>query len=97
MNYSVFLRTILSETSCLIRGSHTWHTSTKKDAVPPMAISTTDENQIPLKFICVLSYLCLLLSKLLFETSLGRFKTTPKADVYQIIQTDFVFTLLLKV
>ena len=37
----------------------------KKDAVPPMVISNYP---IPLKRICVLSYLCLLLTKVLFKS-----------------------------
>ena len=36
--------------------------------------STIDENAIPLKQICVLSYLCLLLTKVLFETSFKSFQ-----------------------
>ena len=35
---------------------------------------TIDENPIPLQRICVLSYLCLLLTKLLFETTIKSFK-----------------------
>ena len=35
---------------------------------------TIDENPIPLQRICVLSYLCLLLTKVLFETSLKSFQ-----------------------
>ena len=35
---------------------------------------TIDENPIPLQRICVLSYLCLLLTKLLFETSFKSFQ-----------------------
>ena len=36
--------------------------------------STIDENPIPLQQICVLSYLCLLLTKVLFETSFKSFQ-----------------------
>ena len=36
--------------------------------------STIDENSIPLQRICVLSYLCLLLTKVLFETSFKSFQ-----------------------
>ena len=39
---------------------------------------TMDENPIPLKRICVLSYLCLLLTKELFETSLKSFQYNTK-------------------
>ena len=39
---------------------------------------TIDESQIPLKRICVLSYLCLLLAKVLFETSLKSFQYNTK-------------------
>ena len=35
---------------------------------------TIDENQIPLQPICVLSYLCLLLTNVLFETSFKSFQ-----------------------
>ena len=39
---------------------------------------TIDENPIPLKRICVLSYLCLLLTKELFETSFRSFQYNIK-------------------
>ena len=67
------LSTVFSETSCFIQGRHTWNTSTK-DAVPPIFISKYHENPIPLQRICVLSYLCLLLTKVLFETSFKSFQ-----------------------
>ena len=35
---------------------------------------TVDKNPIPLQWICVLSYLCLLLTKVLFETSFKSFQ-----------------------
>ena len=69
------LSTVSSETSCFIRGMHTWHTSTKRccTTLIPYRI-TIDENQIPLQRICVLSYLCLLLTKVLFQTSFTSFQ-----------------------
>ena len=39
---------------------------------------TIDENPIPIKRICVLSYLCLLLTKVLFETSFKSFYYNTK-------------------
>ena len=39
---------------------------------------TIDENPIPLRQICVLSYLCLLLTKVLFETSFKSFQYNTK-------------------
>ena len=69
------LSTVSSETSCFIRGRHTWHTSTKSMLYHPYSYRITiDENPIPLQRICVLSYLCLLLTKVLFETSFKSFQ-----------------------
>ena len=56
---------------------------------PYLYRSTIDENPIPLQRICVLIYLCLLLTKVLFEHRSSRFNKIPKADVYQIIQSNW--------
>ena len=51
---------------------------------------TIDENPIPLQRIFVLSYLCLLLTKVLFETSLKSFPyNTEGRYIYQSIQSNW--------
>ena len=74
MNYSVFtalfplkLRVLLEEG---IPG-----TQVQKDPAHPYSYRITiDENPIPLQRICVLSHLCLLLTKVLFKTSFKSFQ-----------------------
>ena len=43
--------------------------------------STIDKNPIPLQRICVLSYLCLLLTKVLFETSFKSFQYRRQTSI----------------
>ena len=70
------------ETLYFIRGRHTWHAtgaSTKKMLYNSWSYQITiDENPIPLRRICVLSYLCLLLTKVMFETSFKSFQYNTK-------------------
>ena len=70
MNYSVF-SALFPLKLCVLFEEGILATPVQKDAVPPIFISN---NPIPLQGICVLDYLCLLRTKVLFETSFKSFQ-----------------------
>ena len=74
-NYSVFSALFSLKLSILFEEG-ILGTLVQKDAVPPIYSYriTIDEHPISLRQICVLGYLCLLLTKVLFETSLKSFQ-----------------------
>ena len=74
VNYSVFSALFSLKVSILFEEG-VLRTQVQKDAVSPMMI---DENQISLKRICVLSFLCLLITEVVFETWFKSFQYNTK-------------------
>ena len=99
MNYSVF-SSLFSLKLRILFEEGTLGKPVQKDAVPPWSYRIAiDENTIPQKRICVLSYLCLLLTKVLFETytvQVVSIQYQRQTSIKLFNQIDCVFTLSLR-